>query len=153
EFSLNDKQWIAFRMISEFFVAKYVDKTVAEDQQLRMLMTGPGGTGKTHVVKAVQQVMQHYGCAHLIRFLAPTGSAAALIDNMMVHKGLGIKIKSKNRGKGNRDPGTGTEDYSVFISVTNRSQLWDEWKNVEFLLLDEVSLVGLQLLVDINHAL
>jgi predicted ATPase len=66
-----------------------------------MLMTGPGGTGKTHVVKAVQQVMSHYGAAHQIHFLAPTGSAASLINGMTIHKGLGIKIKSKEKGKGN----------------------------------------------------
>ncbi|KAG2048424.1 hypothetical protein BDR06DRAFT_826771, partial [Suillus hirtellus] len=110
-------------------------------EQLWMLMTGPGGTGKTHVVKAIQHVMQHYGSAHLIRFLAPTGSAAALIDSMTVHKGLCIKINSKNRGKGNCDPGTAAEDYSVLISVANQMQLQEEWKHVEFLLLDEVSLV------------
>ncbi|KAG1733182.1 uncharacterized protein EDB91DRAFT_1057610, partial [Suillus paluster] len=134
EFSLNAKQWVAFRIIAEFFVAKYVEKRLPEEEQLRMLMTGPGGTGKTHVVKAVQCVMEHYGCAHLIRFLAPTGSAAALINGMTVHKGLGIKIKSKNRGKGNHDIGA-------------------TWKYVEFILLDEVSLVGLQLLAEIDHAL
>ncbi|KIK25517.1 hypothetical protein PISMIDRAFT_48377, partial [Pisolithus microcarpus 441] len=52
--------------------------------QLLMLMTGPGGTGKTHIVKAVHSVMNHYGCGHIIRYLAPTGSAAALIDGMTV---------------------------------------------------------------------
>ncbi|KIJ09416.1 hypothetical protein PAXINDRAFT_41554, partial [Paxillus involutus ATCC 200175] len=52
--------------------------------QLIMLMTGPGGTGKMHVVKAVHSVMDHYGCAHMIRFLAPTGSVAALINGMTV---------------------------------------------------------------------
>lgn len=66
-----------------------------------MLMTGPGGTGKTHVVKALKDVMAHYGAAHQIRFLAPTGSAAALIDGMTIHKGLGIKVKSNEKGKGN----------------------------------------------------
>jgi len=65
-----------------------------------MLMTGPGGTGKTHVVKAVQALMQRYGCGHLIRFLAPTGSAASLIDGMTVHKALNIQIRSADsRGK------------------------------------------------------
>ena len=64
-------------------------------------MTGPGGTGKTHVVKAVQKVMEHYNATHRIRFLAPTGLAASLIDGMTVHKGLGIKVKSKDKGKGN----------------------------------------------------
>jgi hypothetical protein len=122
------------------------------NDQLVMFMTGPGGTGKTHVVKAVQSVMQHYGCAHIIRFLAPTGCAAALIDGMTVHKGLGIKIKSNNKGKGNQEPGSSKEEYSVVISIQNRTQLRDEWKNVEFLLID-VSLVSSQLLAEIDHAL
>ncbi|KAG1740758.1 uncharacterized protein EDB91DRAFT_1248153 [Suillus paluster] len=139
EFNLNTKQWVVFCMIADFFVAKYVKKNLPEDEQLRMLMTGPGGTGKTHVVKAVQCVLQHYG--------------SALINGMTIHKGLGIKIKSKNKGKGNQDPGTTAEDYMVLISVSNHTQLQDEWKNIEFLLLDEVSLVGLQLMAEINHAL
>lgn len=54
------------------------------------------------IVNAFQSVMAHYGCAHMIRYLAPTGSAATLIDGMTIHKGLGIKIKSQNKGKGNR---------------------------------------------------
>ena len=51
--------------------------------------------------KAVQQVMQFYNAAHTIRFLAPTGSTASLIDGMTIHKGLGIKVTSKDKGKGN----------------------------------------------------
>ncbi|KAG2739416.1 hypothetical protein P692DRAFT_201653152, partial [Suillus brevipes Sb2] len=142
-FKLNEAQWKAFRIITSHVVASYVAKELNTEpvRQLMMLLTGPGGTGKTHVVKAVQAVMRHYGCAHLIRFLAPTGSAAALIDGMTVHKGLGLKIKSLNKGKGNRQPGSATEDYSVLISVQNRTQLREEWKNVEYLLVDEVSLL------------
>ncbi|KAG2108184.1 uncharacterized protein F5147DRAFT_577074, partial [Suillus discolor] len=148
-------QWQAFQIITSHFILKYVDKKQDADlvNQLTMLMTGPGATGKTHVVKAVQAVMHHYGCAHLIRFLAPTGSAAALIDGMTVHKGLGLKIKSLNKGKGTRQPGTSLEDYSVLISVQNHTQLREEWKNIEYLLIDEVSLLSLQLLVQIDHAL
>jgi len=55
-----------------------------------MFMTGPG-TGKTHVVKAVQKVMEYYGVAHNIRFLAPTGSAATLIDGMKSIRALESK--------------------------------------------------------------
>jgi hypothetical protein len=154
-FNLNTGQSWAFEIIMSHFIAKYVEKN--EDAhpvaQLAMLMMGPGGTGKTHVVKAVQAVMHHYGCAHLIRFLAPTGSAAALIDGMTVHKGLGLKIKALNKGKGNHQPGDTTEDYSVLISMQNRTQLREEWKNVEYLLIDEVSLLSLQLLAQIDHAL
>ena len=62
-------------------------------------MTHPGGTGKTHAVKAVQKVVEFHGAAHTIRFLAPTGSAASLIDSMTVHKGLGLKVQSRDKGK------------------------------------------------------
>jgi energy-coupling factor transporter ATP-binding protein EcfA2 len=120
-FNLNKEQWIVFNIITSHFLARYVDKNVDMQvvQPLTMLMTGPGGTGKTHMVKAVQAVMQHYGCGHLIRFLAPTGSAAVLIDGMMIHKGLGLKIKLINKGKANCDAGAMGEDYSVLISMQN----------------------------------
>ncbi|KAF8815172.1 hypothetical protein BYT27DRAFT_7080630, partial [Phlegmacium glaucopus] len=59
-----------------------------------------GGTGKMYIIKALQKVMMFYGCEHKIWFLAPTGSAASLVNGMTVHKGLGIKIvKLDGRGK------------------------------------------------------
>ena len=36
------------------------------------------------------------------------------------------------------------------MSLEKRGQLRDEWKNVEFLLVDEISLVGAQLLCDLD---
>ena len=124
------------------------------ENPLRMLMTGHGGTDKTYVVKALQKVMMMYGCEHRIRFLAPTGSAASLVNGMTVHKGLGIKInKSDGRGKGNRPIGESSEDYTVLVTVKNKTQLCDEWWNVDILLLDEISLLSTQLLCEIDHAL
>ncbi|KAG2749904.1 hypothetical protein P692DRAFT_20730614, partial [Suillus brevipes Sb2] len=153
QFQLNDKQWIAFRIIAEHFVHNVIEKQSDQCLQLTMLMTGPGGTGKTHVVKAVRAVMEYYGHGHIIRFLAPTGSAAALIDGMTIHKGLGIKIKANNKGKGNRKPGESLQDYSVIVSNQSKSQLREEWRNVGYLLVDETSLLGLQLLAQLDHAL
>jgi len=155
ENSLNRRQWIAFRIIANHFVTNYIEGNADKSQsnRLTMLMTGPGGTGKTHVMKSVRMVMVHYGHGHIIRFLAPTGTAASLIDGMTIHKGLGIKIRSNRKGKGNRLPGESGDDYTVLITIQNRTKLWDEWKNMEYLLVDEVSLLSLQLLADINHAL
>jgi hypothetical protein len=67
--------------------------------------------------------MVHYEYGHIIQFLAPTGSAAALIDSMTVHKVLGIKIKSSNKGKGNYMLGESLQDYSVIVSNKNKTQL------------------------------
>ncbi|KAG1874168.1 hypothetical protein C8R48DRAFT_569511, partial [Suillus tomentosus] len=89
QFGLNDKQKICFRIICEWFVNKHILKK-NELSPLSMVMTGPGGTGKTYVINAVKALMVHYGCGHQIRYLAPTGSAASLIDGMTIHKGLGI---------------------------------------------------------------
>jgi hypothetical protein len=124
EFQLNRKQTHAFRIIAMHFLRRFILKDPSE-KPLRMLMTGPVGTGKTHIVKALQKVMMFYGCEHKIRFLAPTGSAASLINGMTVHKGLGI----------------------------NKTQVRDEWWNVDILLLDEASLLSAQLLCQIDHAL
>ena len=152
DYNLNEKQWLAYCIITKYFLQKFI---VKEDTPCRlcMFMTGPGGMGKTHIVRTVKTVMDHYNCAHIIRFLAPTGSAANLIDGMTIHKGLGIKIQSHKKGKGNREPGENKEDLSVIISINNCTQLRDEWKNVEFLLVDESSLLSLQLIAKIDHAL
>jgi len=153
EFQLNQKQNYAFQIISNHFIKRFILKDCSE-KPLRMLMTGPGGTGKTHVVKALQKVMKFYGCEHKIRFLAPTGSAASLIDGMTVHKGLGIKIiKADAKGKGNRIIGESQEDYTILVSIKNKTQLRDEWRNVDILLIDEASLLNAQLLNEIDHAL
>ena len=55
-----------------------------------MLLTGQGGTGKTHVVGDLNKLMSAYGCEYHIHFLAPTGGIATIINGMTVHKGLGI---------------------------------------------------------------
>lgn len=68
ENSLNKKQWVAFRIIANHFVVNHIEGNGDKSQSdgLTMLMTGPGGTGKTHVMRSVRTVMEHYGCGHII---------------------------------------------------------------------------------------
>lgn len=72
---------------------------------------------------------------------------------MTIHKGLGINIVKHNKDKHNQNACDGTDDYSVMINIKCKTQLCDEWKNVTFLLIDEVSLLSQQLLCEIDHAL
>ena len=151
---LEKQQWIAFRIITRSFLENHLNHLASKKTNpLRMLLTGPGGTGKSHVVKAVHKVMEHYRVGHTIRFLAPTGSAASLIDGMTVHKGLGIKVKSTDKGKGNRKLADNQEDYSVVITTQNKTKLRDEWRLVEIVMIDECSLLSAELLSEINAAL
>ena len=152
EFHLNSKQWVSFRIIAPSFIKINLNMT-DKPEPIRMLMTGPAGTGKTHVVNAVRALMAEYGEEHTLRLLAPTGTAASLIDGMTIHKGLGIKIKSNQKGKGNRNPGESSEDYTVLISVRNRTLLRDKWRLVKVLFIDEVSLLSQQLICEVDHAL
>ena len=153
KFHLNRMQWVAFRIMARSFIRRYLLELKEElvTEPLRMLLTGPGGTGKTHVVKALRGVMAEYGCQHLLRFLAPTGSAASLIEGMTIHKGFGIKVKSK--GKSNCKLGESEEDYTILISVRDRTKLRDEWHFVKVLLIDEISLLSVQLMCEVDHAL
>jgi hypothetical protein len=100
KFGLNKKQWISFRLVACSFIKTHASMS-DNPQPICILLTGPGGTGKTHVVNALRTLMAEYGSEHTLCFLAPTGSAASLIDGMTIHKGLGIKIKSNRKGKGN----------------------------------------------------
>ena len=82
-----------------------------------MLLSGPGGTGKTHVVGAVNKLMSAYRGENRICYLAPTGGIAKIINGMTVHKGLGIAIKKKGKGKGNQTIDDDEEDYTVMINI------------------------------------
>ena len=45
------------------------------------------------------------------------------------------------------------EDYTVLVSIKNKTVLGDEWKKVDILLIDEASLLSAQLLCEIDHVL
>ncbi|THU80869.1 hypothetical protein K435DRAFT_595849, partial [Dendrothele bispora CBS 962.96] len=137
-YKLNRKQKMAFTIISHSYINRFLFGT-EHGEPLKMLLTGPGGTGKTHTVKAVREVMAHFGRENRIRFLAPTGSAASLIEGTTIHTGLGIAVGSKVN-TGDRYDGI----YS--FSVTKRLEARDEWRDVDIVMVDEVSLLGSQLL-------
>ncbi|CAF1543099.1 unnamed protein product [Rotaria sp. Silwood1] len=71
----------------------------------------------------------------MMRKLAPTGIAAAEIDGMTIHSFLG---EQRNSGK------------SRIIKPAD-SKLEKEWRSVEYLLIDKMSMVGLTLLAKLNR--
>src|SRR6266850_732998 len=77
QFKLNQKQQIAFHIGAHRFKelleidVSSGNGTIGRGKPLHMLMTGPEGTGKTHVVKALKELMKMYGSAHRIRFWPP----------------------------------------------------------------------------------
>jgi hypothetical protein len=159
--TLNTKQQIAFCIIANALFKLLDDQKnginkVTEPNfkpYLKLLLSGPGGTGKTHVVRAIQQVMKIYGCEHKIRFLAPSGSAASLIDGMTVHKGLSIKVKKSGKNNGKCSSDNTNEDYTILINISDRKKVREEFKDVILVMCDKASLLSTQLLAEMDHAM
>ncbi|SJL12733.1 uncharacterized protein ARMOST_16164 [Armillaria ostoyae] len=123
--------------------------TLEEPFPLRMFLTGPGGTGKTHVIKALMAVMKGFNSAHALRFLAPTGSAAALNDGMTIHKAFGLSICDR-ASKHSMQTVDGKEYFGSSLSDLSRKHLETNFKDIEVLVIDEVSLLQQELLPDIE---
>jgi hypothetical protein len=133
-FSLNAEQERAFRIIVNHV------STVTTDQ-LRMHLGGMGGTGKSQVIKALMHLFEERKESHRFVILAPTGTAAALLNGSTYHKALGIQRKG--------DVG---EDFSRSESaILNEAR--SRLQGVEYVFVDEVSMIACHELYSISARL
>lgn len=153
EFHLNNKQRMVYNVVAQKFVNQHILKVTDNGKPLQMVMTGPGGTGKMHAVKALQRLMMLHNLQYLIQFLGPTGLSAKQIGGTTIHKGLGLSVALKSKGHGNWKVGKSNENYSATMSVKNRTLVHNEWRDALFAFIDKYSLIGAQLLCQIYHAL
>ena len=103
--------------------------TVSRHQGRTFFITGPGGTGKSCLLWA----LQHW--CNILRnpsiLLAPTGIAARNIDGNTIHSALSIYVESRSYH-------TGLFQFS--------KDKWEELKKRTVLIIDEVSMVDGRLL-------
>jgi hypothetical protein len=132
KWTLNDEQARAFRIVAKHSLQNKPD-------QLRMFLSGPGGTGKSRVIDALTDFFSQRGQSKRIRLCTFTGVAACNIKGMTLHSALSLLTQGKEKKKDND-------------TRTNRD-LVTMWEGVEYLIIDEVSMVGCQLMYDISHAL
>jgi Helitron helicase-like domain at N-terminus/AAA domain len=149
EMTLNEEQWVAYLIVARKFVNDMTARQNGDpvSPPLRLLLTGPGGTGKSHVVNTLKKLMATYGVEHKLRLLAPTGSAAGVIDATTIHKGLGIQVR---RNKGNE---TDTAQIVASIGKKKRLQLEMEWADAEYIFCDECSMLGATLNAEFDQML
>ena len=103
--------------------------------QLIMCIPGCGGTGKSQLIRALSKYFLVTERIQKMRKLAPTGIAAAEIGGMTIHSFLG-----EQRNSGKPRP----------IRVGDL-KIEKEWHLAEYLLIDEMSMVGLNLLAKLNR--
>ena len=109
-----------------------------DDNQLLMCVPGCGGTGKSQLIRAITKYFEVTKRLKMLRKLAPTSVAAAEIDGLTIHSFLGEsrKVPKKNRSRTFK-PGD--------------MKLETQWRDVEYLIIDEMSMVGLNLLARLNR--
>jgi hypothetical protein len=122
KFELNKKQEQAFRIVSNH-------ATISEPGQLKMYLGGMGGTGKSQVIKALISFFEKRNETHHIMILAPTGSAASLLNGSTYHSVLGIFTSTKG-------------DETLCNEHTNIAQVKTRLDGVDYIFLDEVSMVA-----------
>jgi hypothetical protein len=128
KFKLNTEQERAFRIVANH-------ATINNPTQLKMYLGGMGGTGKSQVLKALVDFFKERNESHRIIIIAPTGSAAALLNGSTYHSVLNI---GSDRAR---------NDASSQISVRERLD------GVDYIFLDEISMVACHELYQISASL
>jgi hypothetical protein len=133
EFMLNTEQERAFRIIANH-------ATMAQPSQLKMYLGGMGGTGKSQVIKALILFFEKRKESHRIIIMAPTGSAAALLNGSTYHSVLKINFVNDQKHI------TGNE-HSTMALVKARLD------GIDYIFLDEVSMLACHDLYKISSQL
>lgn len=102
-----------------------------------MYLGGVGSTGKSQVIKALEKFFTDRGEAHRFLILAPTGTAAALLNGSTYHSVLGIMDGTD----GERVEGVGI------------CKVRERLRGGEYIFLDEVSMVSCASLYAISERL
>ncbi|PBK84558.1 hypothetical protein ARMGADRAFT_1048239 [Armillaria gallica] len=129
EYTLNLERERAFRIIAEHSM-------LLKPGPLRMFLNRPGGTGKSRVINALTDFFQQRNQSRRFRLCSYTGVAVKNIAGMTLHSALLLNHCAKK--------GVMTQTNHDLVSM---------WQGVDYMFIDEVSMVGSKLLVQINNAL
>ena len=94
-----------------------------------VFLTGPGGTGKSYLIKAM---VEHSKTSNkTCQVCALTGCAAVLLDckATTIHSWSGIGMMN-------------SEDDVILRRISQKKELKSHWKNTDVLIVDEVSMMS-----------
>jgi len=126
--SLNLEQMRAFEIVARHALE-------SKPAQLLMYLGGPGGTGKSRVVSALRDMFESRGEKRRFRLAAYTGVAARNIGGATLHALLQMNESGRE------------------ISAKTKRDLSAMWEGVDYLFVDEVSMIGCEMMHKISRAL
>ena len=129
DFNLNTEQTRAFRIVAEHSLEE-------RSEALRMYLGGSGGTGKSRVIKALHDFFERRNQSRRFRLASYTGVAAKNISGMTLHTALCLNQK-----------------FSMGTQSKTCQDLIAMWEGVDYLFIDEVSMIGCWFLLRISKAL
>jgi PIF1-like helicase len=115
-------------------------KTIKAQQHLQYI-GGSGGTGKSWVIKAIQTVLSIKRAGKEMVITATSGTAAAGIGGNTIHSAIGLTFQDADSQVQCNMPRVGDE---------RRNQ---RWRRRKVLIVDEVSMLGLDTLYEIDQRL
>jgi ATP-dependent exoDNAse (exonuclease V) alpha subunit len=119
----NEEQWRALWIVAEHFIS-------GTDDQLLMYIGGMGGTGKSHVIDAIIQLFERCGYSEQLLVSAPTGCAAVIIKGYTIHA---LTFLPSSKAK------------------VNQEDLEQIWRQVQYLIIDKISMVSAYLFGQISE--
>ena len=130
--SLGEKQRKAYNTILEHYRGRH------HKEPLHMIIQGTAGTGKSYLIGAIKHAMETDSLPNKspLLLLAPTGVAAFNISASTIHSALKIPVRDMIELQGSR-----------LIS------LQEEMRHVKYILIDEMSFIGRNLLTHIDARL
>jgi ATP-dependent DNA helicase PIF1 len=98
-------------------------------------LTGPGGTGKSYIIKHIQEHCRknNISCA----ITAMTGAAASLIGGQTLHKWTGLGLMDRHI-------------ETLIKTINNKEALLERWKTTRVLVIDEVSMMNQEMFEMLN---
>jgi hypothetical protein len=126
--ALNGEQRQLFQDVQRHFQTQSIS---ADVQQLLYIVLGTAGTGKSFLIQALRNLL---GDKCVV--VAPTGVAASNIDGNTIHNMFAIPV----------------QDFKD-LAADSLLELQEKWSLVQYIILDEVSMVGQTLLGKIDSRL
>ncbi|KAK0231891.1 hypothetical protein EDD85DRAFT_742934, partial [Armillaria nabsnona] len=133
KWTLNSEQSKAFRIIAEHSLEK-------KQCLLRMFLGGQSRTGKSRVINALCDFFRKQNQKRCFRLASYTGVVARNISGMTLHAALLLNHRSRRGSDSNNQSKTSQDLVSM-------------WQGIDYLFIDEVSMVGAKLLVQVSTAL
>ena len=140
--SLNEEQRSVYRIVEQHCENLEGGK---ETKQLLHFISGPGGVGKSYLIKCIRlMINRKYDDSDInttVIVTASTGAAAANIDGLTIHQVL--QLDCQQSGYLNSKP----------LSEKKKQGLRALFAFVQYIIIDEISMIGYKTLLNINARL